>query len=113
MVVSEWLTLTPSVPVPVHVYNDPKELHQLQVASGAFQSPYQARVHRSIETEDLNAAEVPIWQLPDGVLQYLLPTRNCNPDLLSHARQKLFGGLPPGHARVNAICNWINSQNDY
>ena len=114
VVVSESLTLTP--PMPVHVYNDPAELHRctrLQVASGAFQLHYQARVRRKVEADDLNAAEVPIWQLPDGVLQYLLPTRYCESDLLSHATQKMFGGLPPGYARVNAICDWIHSRIDY
>lgn len=113
-VLSESLTLTP--PMPVHVYVDPTELHRctrLQVASGIFELHYQARVRRAVEAEDPNAGEVPIWQLPDPVLQYLLPTRYCESDLLSHAAQKLFGGLPPGHARVTAICDWIHAHIDY
>lgn len=113
-VLSESLTLTPSMPV--HVYSDPTELHRctrLQVASGVFEVHYQARVRRTVDAEDLNAGEVPIWQLPDAVLQYLLPTRYCESDLLSHAAQKLFGGLQPGHARVKAICDWIHTHIDY
>jgi len=113
-VLSESLTLTP--PMPVHVYVDPTELHRctrLQVASGIFELHYQARVRRAVEAEDSNAVEVPIWQLPDPVLQYLLPTRYCESDLMSHAAQKLFGGLPPGHARVTAICDWIHAHIDY
>lgn len=114
VVLSESLTLTP--PMPVHIYNDPAELHRctrLQVASGVFELHYQARVRRSVEAVDLNAGEVPIWQLPDAVLQYLMPTRYCESDLLSHAAQKLFGGLPPGHTRVTGICDWINTHIDY
>ena len=113
-VMSESLTLAP--PMPVHVYYDPTELHRctrLQVASGVFQLHYQARVRRTVEAEDLNALEVPICQLPDEVLRYLMPSRYCESDLLSHAAQKLFGGLPPGHARVTAICDWIHTHIDY
>ena len=113
-VLSESLTLTP--PMPVHVYNDPAEFHRctrLQVVSGAFELHYRARVRRTVEAVDPNAGEVPIWQLPDEVLQYLLPTRYCESDLLSHAAQKLFGSLPPGYARVMAICDWIHSHIDY
>jgi transglutaminase-like putative cysteine protease len=114
VVLSESLTLLP--PIPVHVYNDPTELHRctrLQVNSGRFELHYQARVRRTLEAEDPSAGEVPIWQLPDGVLQYLLPTRYCESDLLSHTAQKLFGGMQPGRARVNAICDWIHSHIDY
>ena len=113
-VLSESLALSPAMPA--HVYTDPTELHRcirLQVASGVFQLHYQARVRRTVEAADLNAGELPIWQLPDEVLQYLLPTRYCESDLLSHAAQKLFGGLPPGHARVTAICDWIHTRIDY
>ena len=113
-VITESLTVTP--PMPLHVYYDPTELHRctrLQVTLGFFELHYRARVRRSVEVDDLTAREVPIWQLPDEVLQYLIPTRYCESDLLSHAAQKLFGGLPPGHARVTAICDWIHTHIDY
>lgn len=113
-VLSESLTLTP--PLPVLVYNDPVEMHRctrLQVASGDFELHYRARVRRNVEVVDLSAGEVPIWQLPDAVLQHLLPTRYCESDLLSRAAQKLFGGWPPGHSRVQAICDWIHAHIDY
>jgi hypothetical protein len=66
VVLSESLTLTP--PMPVHLYNDPTELHRcarLQVASGIFELHYKARVRRTVDAQELNAGEVPIWQLPD------------------------------------------------
>jgi hypothetical protein len=58
-----------------------------------------------LEAEDPSTGEVPIWQLPDGVLQYLLPTRCCDSDLLSRAARKQVGGIQPRHARVDAICD--------
>jgi transglutaminase-like putative cysteine protease len=42
-----------------------------------------------------------------------MPTRYCESDLLGHAAQKLFGALPPGHARVQAIVDWIHENVDY
>ena len=113
-VLSESLTLTPALPW--RVFSDPSQGQRsmrLQVLSGTFELHYQARVRRTLDREDAFAAEVPISDLPDDVLHHLMPTRYCESDLLSHAAQKQFGGLPPGHARVSAICDWIHSHIDY
>ena len=113
-VLSESLTLVPLIPV--HVYQDPTQFHRfmrLQAQAGSFELRYQARVRRTPEPVDLNAAEVPIAELPDDVLHHLMPTRYCESDVLSHAAQKLFGGLPRGHSRVVAVCDWIQENIDY
>ena len=113
-VLSESLTVTPNVPL--HVYADPTEHYRfvrIQMQAGAFELRYQATVRRTIEPVDLFAAEVPIAQLPDHVLHHLMPTRYCESDLLSHAAQKQFAGLPPGYARVAGICDWIHTNIDY
>ena len=113
-VLSESLTLVPAIPA--HVYEDPTQRHRfmrLQAQAGSFELRYQARVRRTPEPVDLNAAEMPIADLPDDVLHNLMPTRYCESDVLSHAAQKLFGALPRGHARVLAICDWIHANVDY
>ena len=113
-VLSESLTLVPAIPA--HVYQDPMQYHRfmrLQVQAGSFELRYQARVRRTPEPVDLTALEVPIAELPDDVLHHLMPTRYCESDVLSHAAQKLFGGLPRGHSRVVAICDWIHDNIDY
>lgn len=113
-VLSESLITNPALPV--HIYADPREQHRfvrLQMQQGFFELHYQAQVRRGGHFVDLNATEVPIALLPDEVMHNLMPTRFCESDLLSHAAQKTFGGLPRGYARVAGICDWIHEHIDY
>ena len=113
-VISESLVITP--PVTAHTYADPTLHHRftrLHVEKGPMELRYKARVLRAPRPVDREAPEVPIAELPDAVMHNLMPTRYCESDHLSHAAQKLFGGLPPGHARVDAIVDWIHTHIDY
>jgi transglutaminase-like putative cysteine protease len=56
------------------------------------------------------AAEVPVEQLPDAVVQYLLGSRYCETDKLSSAAWSLFGSTPRGYARVQAIARYVQEQ---
>jgi transglutaminase-like putative cysteine protease len=60
-----------------------------------------------LDDEAPDAVEHPIDQLPHEVLQFLLPSRYCEVDLLSPAAADLFGDSPHGWARVQAICSWV------
>ncbi|PZQ98084.1 MAG: transglutaminase [Cereibacter sphaeroides] len=55
-----------------------------------------------------DAGEVPVTDLPSEVLTYLLGSRYCETDKLSQIAWDLFGHLPPGWGRVQAICDWVN-----
>lgn len=55
-----------------------------------------------------DAREVPVAQLPPAVLQFLLPSRYCEVDLLGQDAWNLFGGLPRGWSRVQAVCDWVH-----
>jgi transglutaminase-like putative cysteine protease len=113
-VLDESMTVTPQRPL--HIYEDPTVGHRflrLQADTGPLNVRYRARVERTPAARDLSAAESPIAELPDTILHNLMPTRYCESDLLSHAAQKLFGALPPGYARVQAICDWIHENVDY
>jgi transglutaminase-like putative cysteine protease len=46
--------------------------------------------------------------LPESALMYLLPSRYCETDLLMQEAWRLFGHLPPGWSRVQAICDLVN-----
>ncbi len=46
--------------------------------------------------------------LPDDVLLFLLGSRYCETDRLSNTAWALFGGTPPGWARVQAICGFVH-----
>ncbi|TCK31550.1 transglutaminase-like putative cysteine protease [Ancylobacter aquaticus] len=54
------------------------------------------------------AREVPVPELPDECLVYLLGSRYCETDLLSQTAWDLFGGLTPGWSRVQAICDFVH-----
>lgn len=51
----------------------------------------------------------PVDQLPDEVLIYTLPSRYCPSDLVLDDAWRLFGEVPDGWARVQAICDWAHA----
>ncbi|MBC7735983.1 MAG: transglutaminase family protein [Candidatus Saccharibacteria bacterium] len=53
--------------------------------------------------------ETPVASLPDDVLVYLLGSRYCETDRLSQFAWNMFGGVIPGHARVQAICDYVHN----
>ena len=54
------------------------------------------------------AQQLPIDQLPDDVLQYLMPSRYCETDKLTDIAWSLFSNTPPGWARVQAIVDFVH-----
>ncbi len=62
----------------------------------------------AIDPIEPNAAEIAPTELPDDVLLYTLPSRYCVSDLLGDAAYELFGHLPPGWSRVQAIADYVH-----
>ena len=56
-----------------------------------------------------DAAEIPVADLPDDTLLYLVGSRYVETDKLSPIAWGLFGQTAPGWARVQAICDFVNS----
>jgi transglutaminase-like putative cysteine protease len=54
------------------------------------------------------ARQRPVEELPDDTLVFLLGSRYCETDRLSEIAWSLFGGSPPGWARVQAICDYVH-----
>ena len=50
-----------------------------------------------------------VEDLPDETLVFLLGSRYCETDLLSQWAWSLFAHTPAGHARVQAICNYVHN----
>ena len=57
-----------------------------------------------------DAREVPVEALPPETLRYLMASRFCEVDLLSPIAAELFGHVPRGWSRVQAICDWVQSK---
>ena len=53
---------------------------------------------------------MPIEELPEDTLVFLLGSRYCETDRLGDLAWKLFGNTPPGWARVKAICDYVHDR---
>ena len=56
---------------------------------------------------DPNAAFTLVQNLPDDVLQYLLPSRYCESDKLLKMATSITKGITPGYPQAEAIRSWI------
>jgi len=80
--------------------------------------PGRIRLHNSTLIEDSgqpdpqapDARDLPVEDLPVEVLPYLMNSRYCEVDLMSSAALDLFGQSPRGWARVQAVCDWVQSK---
>ena len=55
------------------------------------------------------AQQIPIDQLPDECLLYLMASRYCETDKLTDIAWSLFGNTQPGWERVAAICTFVHN----
>jgi transglutaminase-like putative cysteine protease len=99
-------------PVPLTAYRDsygnwcsrmvaPKGLLKLS-ADGLVRDTGQPDVVAS------HARQIPVQDLPDETLLFLLGSRYCETDRLSETAWQLFGESAPGWARVQAICDHVH-----
>jgi len=56
-----------------------------------------------------DAQEVPVADLPDECLLFLMGSRYCETDRLSQIAWDRFGQMAPGWGRVQAICDFVNA----
>lgn len=54
------------------------------------------------------AREVPIPELPDDCLVFLMGSRYCETDHLGASAWGMFGGHTPGWSRVQAVCDFVH-----
>lgn len=59
------------------------------------------------------ALQHPVDELPAECLQFLLPSRYCEVDLLNDAAWSLFGHTAPGWERVTAVLDWVHDNVQY
>jgi len=56
-----------------------------------------------------SAGQRPVPELPEETLVFLLGSRYCETDLLTEAAWSLFGNVPAGWARVQAVVDYVHS----
>src|SRR5260370_80563 len=100
-------------PLELHPYRDMyvNTCQRMVIPVGEQVLSYDATVEVSGLTDEvaLDAAQLPVEELPDDVLVYTLPSRFCLSDTLSDMAWQNFGTIEPGWARVQAICDWVHS----
>jgi transglutaminase-like putative cysteine protease len=57
-----------------------------------------------------NAIQHPVEDLPNEVIVFLLASRYCETEHLSNLAWSLFGDIPPGWARLQAILDYAHSR---
>jgi transglutaminase-like putative cysteine protease len=98
--------------VPVSAYHDQfgNWCSRLVAPAGHFVIRTNALVKDSgaLDVVNPHAMQLPVEQLPDAVLVYLLGSRYCETDQLSEIAWALFGAGPTGWARVQAVCDYVH-----
>lgn len=67
----------------------------------------------TVERACYDAREVPVEELPPEALQFLMPSRYCESDLLLSEAWSRFGGVSGGWNRVQAICDFVNARTQF
>jgi transglutaminase-like putative cysteine protease len=105
------LTVEPAVPITRYIDSFGNRSTRFRAAAGPLRLYNSTLIEDSGEQDlvDRSAREVPVEYLPEETLMYLLSSRYCEVDLLSDTAACLFGGLPRGWQRVQAVCDWVHS----
>jgi transglutaminase-like putative cysteine protease len=100
--------------VPVKVYRDlfGNICRRMVAPQGTFGFTLNGTIRDSGEPDlvDESLLEVPIANLPDDALVYLLGSRYCETDRLSEMAWQRFGSLAPGWSRVQAIVDFVHER---
>ena len=87
---------------------------RVMIPPGKFEVHSSCRAHASDEIAvDPGAEFVPVQILPESTLEFLLPSRYCQSDMLHELAGSIVGGRPPGYPQVAAIEQWLRDQMKY
>jgi transglutaminase-like putative cysteine protease len=103
--------------VPVTAYRDlfGNWCSRLVAPAGTFVLRTDAVLRDSGQTDDVawDAQQIPVEQLPESALVYLLGSRYCETDQLMQIAWHHFGHGPTGWARVQAICDFVHQHIEF
>lgn len=98
---AQWITreeyvLTPHVPINEYTDNFGNLCQRVMFPAGDFEVRCSCRAHTS-DTIDVwaDAPFVPVHELPESALEFLLPSRYCQADLLNDLATTIVGNHPP------------------
>jgi transglutaminase-like putative cysteine protease len=107
-------TLTPLVPLLEYVDSFGNLCQRVVAPTGEFVIDTGVGVEAADEIDSAPGAPfAPVETLPDVVLQYLLPSRYCQSDVLIGRAGEIVGSAAPGYDQVEAIRHWIHENLEY
>ncbi|HEY9659101.1 MAG TPA: transglutaminase family protein [Allocoleopsis sp.] len=113
-VIREEYLLCPEVSVIEYPDSYGNLCQRLVVPVGSFELRATACVETADAIDvDVTAAYVPVENLPETVLQFLLPSRYCQSDQMGELALKIVGDAAPGYAQAEAIRHWIQTHIEY
>jgi transglutaminase-like putative cysteine protease len=112
LVEKDELMTTPDLPVRTYTDGFGNRVGRISAPAGQLRLYGSTLIRNSGEEDPVNwgAREHPVEDLPDEALNYLLSSRYCEVDRLSATAFELFGGVTPGWARVQSICDWVHAK---
>ena len=110
LLVPDHLVTSPSLPVSGYRDAFGNWCTRIVAPVGSLRITSNAVIQDSGEREPVlpGTWQLPVEQLPEETLVYLLGSRYCETDLLSEAAWQLFGNAPMGWGRVQAICDFVH-----
>jgi transglutaminase-like putative cysteine protease len=111
IIVADQVTTNPTVPVAAYRDGFGNWCSRLVAPQGQLQIASTAVLHDSGEPDPISpgARQHRVEDLPDEVLVFLLGSRYCETDRLSETAWQLFGHIPTGWERVQAICDFVHN----
>lgn len=109
--IPETTSTTPDVPVSIYHDLFGNRCRRLVAPAGDFTIRGDATIEDDGEPDPVipEAREIPVPDLPDNCLAYLVGSRYCETDKLSQVAWDMFGELSPGWGRVQAICDFVHT----
>jgi transglutaminase-like putative cysteine protease len=114
VVTEEAFITTPYVPITEYVDSYGNLCQRIIVPAGHF------KLESSVKADCEPAIDVNIWapytpveEVPDTILQFLLPSRYCESDKMNDLAASITKGALPGYPQVEAIRHWIYTHLSY
>lgn len=109
-VIEENYSTTPKLPITEYqdVYGNLCQRILSPVGNFSIQTSFKVETQPFIDV-NFWAELIPVEQLPDDVLIYLLSSRYCEVEKLSHLATEITTGFNAGYAQVEAIRQWVKN----
>jgi transglutaminase-like putative cysteine protease len=111
VVIADKLCSDPNLPITTYYDLFGNLCSRILAPAGQLRLTTDAIIEDSGEPDPVvrSARQIPVEELPDDVLVYLLGSRYCETDQLSNIAWNMFGNGPTGWDRVQAICDWVHN----